>query len=790
MIYSYLTIAFRQLLKNKRYLAINTLGMGIAIACAMTAYLLIAYNIEFDSTIDEDRVANIVKVVHHRRETNGDPFKELIAPISLGPVAAQDIAGITRFSRFFSDGAYVSYGETGFHETIFFADSAFLDMFSPELVSGSYKSFSQNSIFLSEIYAAKYFGDEDPAGKTMDILINNKPIRVIVGGVLRKVPFNSTFTQNLLMRAENYLSTYDLKDNDWATAHTASLLLELKDIELAPTIADQFKKYTVLHNTARPQVKSERYELLPFLKPVSPNDVRQSDLHLRIPMIALGIFMTLGGIILLIACFNLTNTTLAISMRRLKEVGVRKVSGSTRFQIASQFLIEITLTVAIAVAAGFGMSLYIIPEFAAMWQLSFGIPELNSMNIVIALMILLFGIALLAGVYPAVFSSRQNPVLLFKGGKSPGGTNLFTRSLLVIKFSLSIVVLIAGTVFTQNAAYQSKISFGYEKEKIITALIQDSHESEALANAIRSNPKIEAISPSNHHFAFINARERPATIDSEELNITMYEIGPNYLETIGLQLISGRSFNSSDTAGVGSVIVDESFVKHNSLEQPLESKIVIDDKPMKIIGVVSDHLTDLRSDNNENYVYALARPEEYQILIVRAEPSTIAETKQFIHTEWKKLFPGKPLRTDLQEDILYEQADIMNRNLSQIFLFMTVLGCLLSVSGLYSMASLNMHRRMKEIGVRKILGASMTNILKLVNTEFAIILSIAMLLGGAGGYALTNALLSDLFAQHIGISLFVMVICGITVFLVGMLSTSITIWSAASANPVETLKSE
>jgi putative ABC transport system permease protein len=132
----------------------------------------------------------------------------------------------------------------------------------------------------------------------------------------------------------------------------------------------------------------------------------------------------------------------------------------------------------------------------------------------------------------------------------------------------------------------------------------------------------------------------------------------------------------------------------------------------------------------------------------------------------------------------------MNRNLSQIFLFMTVLGCLLSVSGLYSMASLNMHRRMKEISVRRVLGASMTNILKLVNTEFAIILVVAMLLGGAGGYALSNALLSDLFAQHIGVSVFVMVMCGIFVFIVGMTATSITIWNAASANPVEKLKSE
>jgi ABC-type antimicrobial peptide transport system permease subunit len=270
----------------------------------------------------------------------------------------------------------------------------------------------------------------------------------------------------------------------------------------------------------------------------------------------------------------------------------------------------------------------------------------------------------------------------------------------------------------------------------------------------------------------------------------MYEVGANYFETIGLQLISGRTLNNSDTVGMESVVVDESFVKRNNLTEPLESKIIVGDKPMKIVGVVSDHLTDLRSDNTENYMYSLARPDQYQILVVRAESSTLKETQQYIHTQWKKIFPGKPLRTDLQEDILYQQADLMNRNLSQIFLFMTVLGCLLSVSGLYSMASLNMHRRMKEISVRRVLGASMTNILKLINTEFAIILIIAMFLGGAGGYALSNALLSDLFAQHIGVSVFVMVMCGIFVFVVGITATSITIWNGASANPAEKLKSE
>ncbi len=789
MLFNYLTVAVRQLLKNKMYLLINTLGMGIAIACVMTAYLLVAYNIEFDNTVDPDKVKNIVKLLHHRMDTDGDPFKELVAPVALGPAAIHDVAGINRFSRFCSDGGYLNHGEKGFHETIFFADSTFMDMFTPTLVSGSYKSFSdKNSIFLSRKFAHKYFGEDEPIGKEMTVNINNVQLNAVVGGVLADVPYNSTFTENILMRIENYLAIYKLTENDWSTAHNASTLFELADISSAATIAEQFKKYTTLRNEVSPDSHSQRYELVPFSQYLSPNEVRQSDLHLPIPFIPLFVFMTLGGIILLIACFNLTNTTLALSMRRMKEIGIRKVSGSSRFQIALQFFIEITLTVSLSVVIGFAMALFIIPRFASMWELPYGLKELSSMNIVIALMVLLFCSALLAGIYPALFGSRQSPLLLFRSGKGPGGTNWFTRSLMVTQFSLCLMVLIAGTVFTQNATYQDNISFGYDKEKLITALIQGQHEAEALVDAISAYPKIESTSPSVHHFAFINAGERTAQIASQKFNATVYEVGRNYFATVGLKLISGKLFNERDTLHRRSILVDENFVRRNHLADPLETKVEVEGESLTIIGVVSNHLTDLESHNTENYIYRLAKPDQYQILVIRAEAATLLETQQYIHEQWKKLFPGKPLRIDLQEDIVYQEANLYNRNLSRIFFFMTILGCVLSVSGLYSMASLNIHRRTKEIGVRKVLGASVLSILKLINLEFVLILLTAALLGGFGGFILTGALLSDLYAQHIGVSLISVIGCGIFIFLIGTAATSITIWSTANSNPVKALQ--
>jgi ABC-type antimicrobial peptide transport system permease subunit len=786
MILNFLKVAGRHLAKNKLYLLINTFGMGIAIACAMTAYLLVAYNIEFDAAVDKDQVANVVKLVHDKKDIDGDPYRTLTAPIPLAPAAAGEISGIRHFTRFCSTGGYLNYGDKGFHETLCFADSSFMTMFRPELVSGSYKNFDdRSSIFLSRKFATKYFGNADPVGKTLSVYMNAKPLSFVVGGVWKDMPFNSTFIQNVLMRMETFLDVYNIDENDWSNHDEVSTLFELHDVHQASIIANQMSKYVKLANDSKPDARSVSYELLPFMTALSPNEFRGSDLHLRVPNIALFIFTSMGGIILLIACFNLTNTTLALSMRRLKEIGIRKVVGSGRMQLVAQFLIEITITISIAVVVGFALSLYLIPEFASMWQLPYGLRELNGMNIVIALVTLLFSTAILAGIYPAIFGSRMSPVLLFRGGKKTGGTNFFTRTLVVIQFALSIVVLVSGTMFSRNAAYQDTIGFGYDKDNIITALIQGPREAEALANAISANPKIESSAPSIHHFAFINAPKRSAELNGDKFNATVYDISPEYFSTIGLRIISGSSLNKFDST---LVVVDENFVRRKSLSEPIGVKVKIDDKTYSIAGVVTNHLTDLESNISEDYVYRLAKPADYQILVVRAEAATLNDTKASIDNEWEKLFPGKPLRTDLQSEILYQEANAYNHNLRKIFFFLTILGCLLSVSGLYSMASLNIQKRTKEIGVRKVLGASIPNIIRLINIEFAIILLIAGAVGGLGGYYMTDGLLTSLYEQRIEVTFLPIFLCSLFVVAIGLSATTATIWRTAKENPVGALQ--
>ena len=790
---NYFKIALRNLIKNKTYLIINSLGMGVAIASCMAAYLLIAFNIEFDSYYDEDKTANIAKVLTHLEHQNGEPYQNLVAPLVMGPIAAESISGVKNFTRFGGDGGSLGKDEKVFSEFIHFTDSGFFDMFDFELASGSFQNFNnQQSIFLSEQLANKYFVDEDPINQTLTVNIRGREHEVFVGGVFKRPPLNSTFYTEAVMRMENYLTAYDVGPNEWAEWREATLFLELNNISNISAIQDQLNKYVSIRNEAKRDTKTTSYELIPFNEKLSEDEANWSFVVNLIPIFPLMIFMILAFIILLIACFNLTNTTIALTMKRLKEIGIRKVVGARRSQVVIQFLFEMTITISISIVVGLAMSTILVPEFAAMWGLEYGLGDLNGINLAFALLVILCISALLAGGYQAVNSSSLKPVTLLKGTTKIRGTNPLTRILLVIQFSLSVVVLIGGVIFTLNANFQKSISFGYDYKKVITVSISGENEYNKLRSSIQQNNSIEEISVTDHHIGW-GSYENPIRIDTSEFRTHVYEVGANYFETMGMKVIEGRTFVENSKSDYDeAAVVDESFVKFHNLENPIDTRVVFQDQQYRIVGVVQDHISNLWNNDNleEGHFFRSARPEQYHLLVARIDPDDFESTEEFIESRWKEIFPNKPFELRSQEEVLFENALETNRNLTQIFLFITILGCILSGSGIYSLANLNIEKRTKEIGIRKVLGASVANILKLINKEFAIILLLSMILGGIGGYFLTNILLEEIYATHIDVGIFTVFFCALFIFIIGISTTSGTIFKAAVANPATTLRDE
>ncbi len=390
MIKNYLRVALRSFIKNKSYITINALGLGISLACCIAAYLLLAYNIEFDSFHNNDKVSRVFRLHTLSRDKDGKVNKDSQAPIILPPLAASEVAGIERFTRFVRGGGSLRFEDKTWNEGLAFADSTFFDLFDYPLKFGSHKFFKdKNSIFLTEEIAKKYFGDGDPTGKLMVLSsVNESEIELLVGGVVSKFPINNTFSFQSLLRIENFIDINKIRIDDWSDWRNPSTFVELTSPQNATQVSAQLAKYIAPRNKARTDMVVDSYLLEPFKSSYNHNDIRFTWVNYRISPEPLVIFASMALIILLIACFNLTNTSIAMTAKRLKEVGVRKAIGAARGQIVSQFLLETLLTISLSLIVGLFMAQIIVPAFSNMWQFPYGLEDMNGLNLFVALIIL------------------------------------------------------------------------------------------------------------------------------------------------------------------------------------------------------------------------------------------------------------------------------------------------------------------------------------------------------------------------------------------------------------------
>jgi putative ABC transport system permease protein len=793
MLKNYLLITLRNLLRNKSYVIINTFGLGIALACCVAAYLIVAFNIEFDSFHAEEKVKDVYRVHAHFLAKDGKDFQQIMSPYPLAPTAAQEISGIETYTRFISWNGYMRNGTTAFSEGMAFVDSTFFDMFDFPLVAGTHQAFKDKySIFVSEELAKKYFGDEEAVGKTLILnFANEKEVSVIVGGVLAKVPVNSAFGFNALLRIEHFFDINLLDVNNWGDWRDPSTFFKITPSADPVNIGKQLAKYVPVRNELKKDATVKEYKLESFKSNFNWEQVRGSYINLRNSLLPMVVFVSMASMILLIACFNLTNTSIALTGKRLKEVGVRKTIGAARYQIVSQFLLETLITIVMALVVGLIMAQFIVPAFTTMWNLPYGIKDLNGVNLFITLIMLVFLAALLAGMYPALYNSKFKPVMLLKGSVKIQGTNMLTRTLVAVQFALSVIVLVSGVMFIRNTKFQEKIKFGYDKEKVILVDVQNQNEFEGMRDVVSTNPKVQNIAVSDHHVGYSNY-EFPVTVDTSKYTSRLMGVGKNYFETMGFTFKQGRSFNLDNQSDQGeAVIVNEAFLRKVGMTEPIDKIIVVHDVRRHIIGVIDNHIDNLyRAKEPEPFVFYPSTPQTNKLMLVRVEKEDLGETQKYLEATWKKLFPTKPFQSRFQEDVVLEDTKKTNGNLEKIFLFLTVLGGILSASGIFSLASLNIARRTKEIGIRKALGASVSNVVLLLNREFIVILSIAAILGGVGGFYATKLLMDEIYAYHIAVGIVPIVLCGVAVFAVGILTTSSTIFKAARANPVDTLRNE
>jgi len=795
MLKNYFLIAFRNLLRNKSFVVVNILGLGIALACCITAYVITAYNIEFDDFHADEKVKNIYRLDSRLQTRQGDTFRIAKVPYAVGPTAAENVSGIERYVRYIQWNGYVRADDNAFGENITFADSTFFTMFDFPLLSGSHKAFNNKySIFLSEEMATKYFGTRDAVGKNITVnFANDKEVQAIVGGVVKRFPANNTFVFNVLMRIENFVDINNLDPNNWDDWRQPTTFVEIMPTSDATKITRALSKFVHRQNEVRrDDVTVKEYHLEPFKSTLSGYDVQEGNVNMRYGFFPILLYGSMAAVILLIACFNLTNTSIALTSKRLKEVGIRKAMGAFRRQVISQFLWETVILISLAMIVGLGFAQLLVPEFTTMWGLPYHLKELNNLNLIITLLGLVFLASVIAGSYPALFQSRFKPIALLRGGVKIEGTNLLTRSLVTLQFALCVVVLTAGIMFIRNNKFQEAINFGYERDRILLVNVQNDKEYEALRNEIQRNPNVEEVGVTGHHVAFENY-EFPVVIDTKKFQTRLMGVGKNYCEVMNFKFIQGRSFNMDSKSDLEEgVIVNRAFVEQAGLSDPLDRVIFVHEKKKHVIGVIDNHVDNpYRSKNPEPFLFYAAVPEALRVMLIKVrDKNDMAAVRKSVEKSWKSIYPGKPFSSELQRNLITAGMKQLNMNMKRIFLFLTFLAAILSAAGIYSLASLNIVKRTKEIGIRKVLGASVKSVLFLLNREFAIILAVAGIVGGVAGSYVTGRLLDGLFAYHIGIGVIPALLCALAVFMIGILTTSSTIYKAAKTNPVKSLRNE
>ncbi len=801
MLKNYLAITFRNLAKNKVFIFVNVFGMGVAIACCVVAYLNFRYAADWDGTqVKGDSIYR----VQFWREFQGNRERYGMAPMPLAQYVRQNIKEVEKTARIQVNYVDVRIGDEVFGTPFAFVDSTFFHMFSYELVHGSWRDFSDKTrIFISDELARKYYNREDAVGMPITQIILGKdgirrPKEFTVGGVFKKLPGNSSFGFSAVTLYDNFWDINldpDMSENSWKRWTTA-LFVWIDDPANVRLVERQLQTYVEPQNQVREDFKISNYYLQQFSSMMPANRANprlaQDGLWGGLPQEAIIVPAVMAGLLLLLACFNFTNTAIAISSRRLKEIGIRKVMGGVRKQLVLQFMGENLLLCFFGLAFGLLLAEWMVPAYDSLWNwLEIRLVYAENYGFLFFLVALLLLTAIIAGSYPAFYITHFEPVAILKGKAKFGGTNWFTRVLLGGQFVISLLAIVMGVAFYINGKYQRNYDLGFATSGVISAWVNTESGFNTYRDALAGNPDIKVIAPTRHHIAN-NWYNDPVKFESLEREVDIMEVGDRYLEAMDMKLIAGRTFEpDSETDRKESVLVTEEFLKEFKwTDNPIGKRVVwMDTVSLYVIGVVKNVYSRALWQPIEPMMLRYTQKEKIQQLVVRTDPEKTAAVNEYMRAKWKEVFPNAQYSGQMIDQELAETNEI-NDNLVLMFGFLGAFAALMTGIGLYTLVSLNIVKRMKEIGVRKVLGASIGNIAGVINREFIINLGIATVIGGGLGFLAANWLMDSIWEYYQQLNISGLLVAAGTMIFIAFCAVAYKTFSTASLNPTKTLRDE
>jgi len=808
-----LILALRNLLKYKSFSFINLFGLTVGLSCCLLIGIYIANELSFDRYhAKADRIWRVSREFRNKDGTMQLHLGHLAPPF--GPLLKNEFSVVEEATRMLQTNASLRKGDQLFlEEEFFFVEPAAFRMFDIPLVQGSAASMEEPyTMLLSETSAERIFGKEDPVNKVLRV---NDLADMKVTGVFKDFPYNSHFHPDFIasfatMRDTNIYGQQQLETN-WGNNSFSTFLLLPEGYE-ASKLEAQFPAFL-------DKVMAGVYSGNGMLKPSAMTSLHLmplTDIHLKSHLDSemeengdikrVYIFAAIALFVLLIACVNYMNLSTARSATRAKEIGIRKVVGAYRWEIVGQFLSEAVLLSLTAVVLACALTFLMLPAVNKLLgqELSVSYSQLGAFAAAAGALALATG--LLAGAYPAFFLSGLKPLKMIRGnatGEQSGGGISLRKILVVSQFSISLILIIATlVVFNQLKFMQSK-SLGLNKDQVVTLNFYNplSQKYDAFYNELVSNPTIKNATRSSRlpsgrlldSFGSASLQMNGDTLEPTSVDLKMVTIDHRFFPIYDIGMAAGRNYESDQ--GVdrrSSFILNEAAIRNlriPSSEEAIGKRINYGNRDAQIVGVVKDfNFESLHQDILPMIFFIPSDSTFFSYISIKIDGTRTSEALAHIQATWQKFLPEFPYDysfLDEQYGQLYEAEQRQGRVFIAFALIAIVVACL----GLFGLASFTVERRHKEIGIRKVLGASVAGITALLAKDFLKLVFVSIIIASPVAYWVMGKWLDD-FAYRIKIGWWMFVLAGVLALAIAFLTVSFQSVKAALMNPVRSLRSE
>jgi len=800
MLFNYIKVAFRNIFRHKGYTLLNVVGLALGITCCLLILMWVMDELSYDQ-FHENK--NRIYRVEQDQFYSGSVFHVNVTPYPMAEGLIAEIPEVKDASPYPYVGTLLlRYGEKVFFENNLRAVTAsllrmfFFPMIREEVETALEKP---NSIVITEEIAEKYFGNEDALGKV--ITINNR-FDFTVTGILKNLPTNTILQFDMLVPFI-FLEDLGRTIDEWGW-NSIVTFVQLHD--------------QVILNEVEEKITELRYRKVLDLLQDDPEELEQFqqgrktqfmlmpvvDIHLHSyggynrsmgEILYVYVVSAIALFVLLIACINFMNLSTARSGNRAKEVGLRKVVGAKKGNLVWQFYGESILLAFIGLFFSLLIIFFILPGFSTLAGKEFTFKTLLHWKFLVGMFSVTLLTGLIAGSYPALFLSAFQPVKILRGGLNIGAKgSLFRKVLVVVQFTLSISLIIGTSVIYKQLQFMKTKELGYDKEHLIYVPLRgDTRQSyEVLKHELLKENKVVNVTGTNFYPTNLSSNSSGGDWEGKDPNLNILisfgSVDFNYIETMGIELLEGRSFSkefSTDTSTA--FMVNEEVVRIMGVESVVNKRFSFMDIDGTIIGVMKNHHFQSVSENIEPLAI-YSRPQNVNYIVVRLQSDDIQKGIDFVRSTWETIIPNYPFDYRFVDEVLDQMYQGWER-LSTLLKYFAFLAILIACLGLFGLASFTAEQRTKEIGVRKVLGASVVNLMLLMSKEFTKWVLIANILAWPIAYFIMKNWLQS-FAYRTSLAWWIFVLTGAVALVIALITVSYQSVRAALTNPVDALKYE